>query len=90
MLKKHGMAIDDLRDHIRQSPEVPEPSPKTLADGSLVVATGASFDAVVSVERIRVLAEEIARQQTDGMDTRSLLDEIHYHLDALKQHLARM
>jgi ATP-dependent Clp protease ATP-binding subunit ClpC len=89
MLKGHGMAIDDLRDHIMQPPAVAEPEPETPGDGNVVVVTGLSFDAVVSVERIRVLAEEIARSQNDGMDTRSLIDEIHYHLDALKQHVAR-
>jgi len=80
MLRSHGMTIEGIREHIVKPPVVPEPEP-------LFAITLEAFDAVVSLERIRCLAEELGRSRPH-VDTRSLVDEIHHHLDALKRHLA--
>src|SRR5438093_6519130 len=83
MLRRHGITIEDLRDHIVEPPVVPEPEPEAPAEGSGLSVKREAFDAVVSLERIRVLAEELGRSQPHDEDTRMLVDEIHYHLDAL-------
>jgi ATP-dependent Clp protease ATP-binding subunit ClpC len=80
ILKKHGMVIEDIRDHIREPSTFPEPAPEALAENNGVRVMAAPFDAVVALERIRVLVE-LERSQT-------VVDEIHYHIDALQQHLA--
>jgi len=88
MLRGQGMTIEELREQIVKSPVVPDEEPEAPAEGSGVRVKGEAFDAVVSLERIRFLAEELDRSETHGDETRSLLDEIHRQLDALKQHLA--
>jgi ATP-dependent Clp protease ATP-binding subunit ClpC len=86
MLRKHGMTIEDLREHIVEPPVVPEPEAPTEGSGLLVRRE--AFDGIVSLERIRFLAEELGRSQAHADDKRLLVDEIHHHLDALKRHLA--
>jgi hypothetical protein len=88
MLRTHGMTIEDLRDHMVKSPAVPEPEPEAPVEGLAVRVKHDAFDAIASLERIRWFAEDLARSQPDVDDTHSLIDEIHHHLDALKQHLA--
>jgi ATP-dependent Clp protease ATP-binding subunit ClpA len=88
MLRSHGMTIDDLREHIVKPPVVPEPAPDAPALGGGTPVKGAVFDALVCLERIRYLAEELARSRTQVDETRGLVDELHAQLDALKRHLA--
>jgi ATP-dependent Clp protease ATP-binding subunit ClpC len=87
MLGSHGMTIEDLRQHIVDPPVVPEPAHEAPAEGGRESVKREAFDPVVSLERIRWLAEEL-RSQAHVDDTRILVDEIHRHLDALKRHLA--
>ena len=88
MLRSHGMTIEGIREHIVKPPVVPEPEPlEAPAEDTRFAITREAFDAVVSLERIRWLAEELGRSRPH-VDTRSLVDEIHHHLDALKRHLA--
>jgi hypothetical protein len=47
-----------------------------------------SFDPIVALERIRLLAEIIANPDTVAETARLQLDEIHRHLDSLKRYLA--
>jgi len=86
ILKEHGMRIDDLREQILKPPVGQAPEPEAAVEVSAMRVKGEAFDAVVSVERIRVLAEELRGSENPIQDTRSLVDEIHYHLDALKRH----
>jgi hypothetical protein len=71
-----------------EPPVIPESEPEAPAEGSGLSVKRDGFDAIVSLERIRVLAEELGRSQAHVDDTRILVDEIHHHLDALKRHLA--
>lgn len=89
MLRRHGMTLDALRDHIVKAPVVPEQEPETPAGGSgLVQLKREAFNAVVSVERIRFLIEELAGSEARVDDKRLFVDEIHRHLDELKRRLA--
>jgi len=89
MLRRHGMTIEDLRERIVEPPVVPEPEPEAPAEGSGLCVKREAFDAVVSLERIRMLAEELGRSKPQIDDTRIFVDEIHRHVDALKRHVAR-
>lgn len=88
MLRAHGMTIENVREHVVKPAAVPEPEPEAPGEVSGLWLKREALDAVVSLERIRYLAEEIGRSRTQGEDTRGLVDEIHHHLDALKRHLA--
>jgi len=88
MLSRRGITLEGLRERLLKPPVVPEPKLNAPARGGGVRVEHQAFDAIVSLEKIRWLAEELARSQPDVDDTRGLIDEIHLHLDALKRHLA--
>ncbi len=90
ILRRHGMTLDDLREHMVEAPRAEREPDTSVDDGVLRVERGEHepFDPVVSLERIRFLAEELVRSSAHVADARLLVDEIHYHLDALKRHLA--
>jgi ATP-dependent Clp protease ATP-binding subunit ClpC len=88
MLRSHGMTIEDLREQIVKPPTVSEPEPEAPAEGHSVLVKHEAFDAIVCLERIRWLAEELRRSQSHDDERHGLIDQIHQHLDALKRHLA--
>jgi hypothetical protein len=84
-----GISTDSgLRDLIVKSLVIPEPEPETPPKGAGLWVKHEAFDPVASLERIRFLAEELVRSETDVQKARGLMDAIHRHLDALKRHLA--
>ena len=87
MLRAHGMTIDTVRERLRTPPAVAESGPD-VADLGIRSVTGDPFNAIVAVERIRWSAEELARSAAHVDETRGPIEEIHLHLDALKQRLA--
>jgi ATP-dependent Clp protease ATP-binding subunit ClpC len=88
MLRGHGMTLEHLREYIVKPSGVPEPEPEGAPAGNGVWVKHGEFDALETLERIRWLAEELGRSQTHVDDSRSLVDEIHHHVDTLKRHLA--
>jgi len=88
LLKSHGMTVDGLREHIAKPSAVPELEPEAPPAGAALAIKREAFDAVVALERIRSLAEILGQPETRGGDGHLLVDEIHHHCDALKQHMA--
>jgi ATP-dependent Clp protease ATP-binding subunit ClpC len=89
ILKRHAITSDALRQHLLDPAVVPEPEPAAPAEGNAVHVRSGPFDAMPLLEGIRMLAEELGRSTNQAEMTRSLLDQIHSHVDALKRHLAR-
>jgi ATP-dependent Clp protease ATP-binding subunit ClpC len=92
ILRTHGMSVENVRRHVATPlPTItPEQAPEAPAEHDKVFVMPGASGGFESLEQIRWLAEELGRLQAPSADTRILLDQIHYHLDALKQHLARM
>ena len=88
LLRSRGMTIERLREHLSKPPVVPEPDPLPPPEGGGLLLIPEAFDAIVALERIRYLAEEIGRPEAPEAARRLWVDEIHYLLDALKRHLA--
>jgi hypothetical protein len=88
MLRRHAVTSDALRNELLDPAVGPEPGPPVPAEGDAVHIRSGPFDALRLLEGIRLLAEELGRPTTHEERTHAL-DQIHFHLDSLKQHLAR-
>lgn len=84
---RHGLNIKTLREDFAKLPVVPSPEPETPPTKGFLLKR-VPFDPIMSLERIRLLAETIASPDTGVETARLQLDEVHHHLDALKRHLA--
>jgi ATP-dependent Clp protease ATP-binding subunit ClpC len=87
MLRRTGMTLESLRETIRSQLSVPE-VPETFVSRTSVRVTHQGIDAIASLERIRWLAEELVRSRDQADYSRSLLEETHRLIDALKRRLA--
>lgn len=87
LLGRHGLKTRTLREDFAKLPVVPSPEPETPPTKGFLLKR-VPFDPIMSLERIRFLAEVIAKPGTGVETARLQLDEIHHHLDALKRHLA--
>jgi ATP-dependent Clp protease ATP-binding subunit ClpC len=87
LLGRYGLNLKALREDFAKLPVVPSPEPESPPTKGFLLER-VPFDPIMSLERIRLLAEIIANPDTGVENARLQLDEIHHHLDALKRHLA--
>lgn len=81
LLGSHGLNVEGIREYVRNQPA------ETPSDSVTLPGSGA-LDPIVSLERIRFLAEQLSGSQARRENAPFLLDEIHQYLDELKRRLA--
>ena len=86
LLNKHGLSADAARQLIRSASRTPHDD--APHDRSVV----AQVSALESVERVRLLLDELAglHASLDPDNARGLVDQMRHHLDALKRYLTQV
>jgi len=83
MLKTHGITAESFRDRL-------SPASRVIADRDRRdVSTDSKepLGAIAVLDRIRMLVNELARSRHDDAMARTLIDQIHRHLAALKRRI---